>query len=179
MNSVPRALRAFVRSTELLEVRENAKYTADKQKQSKYAGKDLLLLGYIFEKFFGLGFRPAGGCGRNAGRKFFWFFLAGTRNSKTLNSKLSRYFFRYVLSLSKGVHPCHPHSTLCILMFVVSLSLLNYSTSINFGAHPLAMDAHSGNARGGIQMLAPSVCASTHTRSAHPCTHRRGLPNLN
>gem|GEM_PF-6993992 len=37
-------------------------------------------------------------------------------------------------------------------MFVVSLSLLNFCELYNFGAHPLAMDAHSGNARGGIQM---------------------------
>ena len=40
-------------------------------------------------------------------------------------------------------------------MFVVSLSLLNFCEIYNFGAHPLAMDAHSGNARGGMQMLAP------------------------
>ena len=39
--------------------------------------EDLLLLGSFFEKFFGFGFRPAGGCGRNAGRKFFWFFGGG------------------------------------------------------------------------------------------------------
>ena len=51
-----------------------------------------------------------------------------------------------------GVLPRHPHSTLCIFMFVVSLSLLNFCEIYNFGAHPLAMDAHSGNARGGIQM---------------------------
>ena len=37
-------------------------------------------------------------------------------------------------------------------MFVVSLSLLYFCELYNFGAHPLAMDAHSGNARGGIQM---------------------------
>ena len=46
--------------------------------------------------------------------------------------------------------PRHPRSTLCICMFVVSLSLLNFCEIYNFGAHPLAMDAHSGNARGGI-----------------------------
>jgi len=51
-----------------------------------------------------------------------------------------------------GVRPRHPHSTLCIFMFVVSLSLLNFCELYYFGAHPLAMDAHSGNARGGIQM---------------------------
>ncbi len=50
----------------------------------------------------------------------------------------------------RGIRPRHPHSTLCIFMFVVSLSLLNFSESYNFGAHPLAMDAHSGNAQGGI-----------------------------
>jgi hypothetical protein len=66
-----------------------------------------------------------------------------------------------------GVRPRHPHSTLCIFMFVVSLSLLNFCEIYNFGAHPLAMDAHSGNARGEIQ-LAPSVCANTHTRSCPP-----------
>ncbi|MDZ4713678.1 MAG: hypothetical protein SGI89_15325, partial [bacterium] len=44
--------------------------------------------------------------------------------------------------------PRHPHSTLCRFVFVVSLSLLNFSKLYYFGAHPLVMDATSGNARG-------------------------------
>ena len=58
----------------------------------------------------------------------------------------------YTLGLPRVFCPRHPHSTLCILEYVVSLSLLNFCEIYNFGAHPLAMDAHSGNARGGIQM---------------------------
>jgi len=38
---------------------------------------------------------------------------------------------------------------------------------LNFGAHPLAMDAHSGNARGGIQMRLTQVRLSTDGLS-HP-----------
>ena len=38
--------------------------------------------------------------------------------------------------------------TFCFMRLTTeSLSLLTYSTSINHGAHPLAMDATSGNAR--------------------------------
>ena len=69
-----------------------------------------------------------------------------------------------------GVRPRHPHSTLCIFMFVVSLSLLNFSELYNFGAHPLAMDAHSGNARGGIHAC-PYVRVSTREHLALPCAH--------
>ena len=40
----------------------------------------------------------------------------------------------------------------------MSLSLLNFCEVYNFGAHPLAMDAHSGNARGGSFPNSSSKC---------------------
>ncbi len=55
-------------------------------------------------------------------------------------------------------------------MFVVSLSLLNFCELYNFGAHPLAMDAHSGNARGGIHAC-PCVRVNTRGHLSHPCAH--------
>jgi hypothetical protein len=62
--------------------------------------------------------------------------------------------------------PRHPHTTLCNIDYIVSLSLLDLCVLYNFGAHPLAMDATSGNARGGI-----------HTHLTHPpirvCTKPR------
>ena len=67
-------------------------------------------------------------------------------------------------STREKFRPRHPHSTLCICMFVVSLSLLNFSVLYNFGAHPLAMDAHSGNARGSnANTLDPSACEYART----------------
>jgi hypothetical protein len=59
--------------------------------------------------------------------------------------------------------PRHPRTTLCNIDYVVSLSLLDLCVLYNFGAHPLAMDATSGNARGGILMLAPSFRDYTKT----------------
>jgi hypothetical protein len=75
-----------------------------------------------------------------------------------------------------GVRPRHPHSTLCIFMFVVSLSLLDYETSLNIGAHPLAMDAHSGNARGFYSCL-PLACVRVRTH-ALPTRARMKLLSL-
>ena len=69
-----------------------------------------------------------------------------------------------------GVRPRHPHSTLCIFVFSVSLRYVPFETSFNCGAHPLAMDAHSGNARGGIHAC-PCVRVSTRGHVAHPCAH--------
>jgi len=74
MNSVPRALRASVRSTELS---KNGKCGKTLNTQWTRFCEAILREGgfaktrLIFKKLFGLGFRPAGGCGRNAGRIFF------------------------------------------------------------------------------------------------------------
>jgi len=51
-------------------------------------------------------------------------------------------------STRKKFCPRHPHSTLCKLEYVVSLSLLDFCEIYNHGAHPLVVDATSGNARG-------------------------------
>ena len=64
--------------------------------------------------------------------------------------------------------PRHPHSTLCKLEYVVSLSLLNFCEIYNHGAHPLAMDATSGNARGSdanAHLTHPPVRVCTKPRS--------------
>ena len=60
-------------------------------------------------------------------------------------------------------------------MFVVSLSLLNFCEVYNFGAHPLAMDAHSGNARGGIHAC---PCLRVSTRGDLPTRARMGKGSL-
>ena len=64
-------------------------------------------------------------------------------------------------------------------MFAVSLSLLNFCELYNFGAHPLAMDAHSGNARGSnANALAPARVNThtlpTHARANPPAKEERG-----
>src|SRR3990167_4838228 len=50
---------------------------------------------------------------------------------------------------SFGVRPRTTPLLVFILEFVVSLPLLDSVASVYGGAHPLAMDAHSGNVRGG------------------------------
>ncbi len=47
----------------------------------------------VFEirRKFGL-LRPAGGCGRNAGRKFFWFFGELAKNLKIESLKIHQNF---------------------------------------------------------------------------------------
>ena len=55
-------------------------------------------------------------------------------------------------------------------------SLLDYETSMNGGAHPLAMDAHSGNARDGIQMRLTHPPVRAHARSQGRRGMRAGLP---
>jgi hypothetical protein len=56
-----------------MESAENAKYTMDSVLRSNFAvGRIRKTETDFFEKFFGLGFRPAGGCGRNAGRISFF-----------------------------------------------------------------------------------------------------------
>ena len=82
---------------------------------------------------------------------------------------------RCVFLILRNTRPRHPHSTLCIFMFVVSLSLLGYVTWVNFGAHPLAMDAHSGNARGGIHAC---PCLRVSTRGDLPARARMKLHSL-
>src|SRR3989344_4807121 len=49
---------------------------------------------------------------------------------------------------SFGVRPRTTPLLVFILPFVVSLPLLDSVASVYGGAHPLAMDAHSGNVRG-------------------------------
>jgi len=78
---------------------------------------------------------------------------------------------------SFGVRPRTTPLLVFTLEFVVSLPLLDSVASVYGGAHPLAMDAHSGNARGA------NACAlDPPSRSrAHPAREgqeesRAGLP---
>jgi hypothetical protein len=85
MNSVPRALKRLCakhRASAKAEVRENAKYTMDSVLRSNFAGGRIRKTETnVFEIRRDLGFRPAGGCGRNAGRISFF---GGRANKKVL-----------------------------------------------------------------------------------------------
>ena len=74
--------------------------------------------------------------------------------------------------------PRHPHSTLCKLEYVVSLSLLNFCEIYNHGAHPLAMDATSGNARGSDANALDPPSRSRASPLARTRGVRAGLPTL-
>ena len=82
MRASPRAthLCAKHRASAEAEVRGNAKYTMDEILRKLFPGTGFRKTETdFFEKFFGLGFRPAGGCGRNAGRISF---LAGGQRKR-------------------------------------------------------------------------------------------------
>src|SRR3989344_364161 len=65
---------------------------------------------------------------------------------------------------SFGVRPRTTPLLVFILSFVVSLPLLDFVASVYGGAHPLAMDAHSENARGAN----PCALAPPPRSRAHP-----------
>ena len=83
-------------------------------------------------------------------------------------------------SAREKFRPRHPHTTLCNMDYVVSLSLLDFCVLYNFGAHPLAMDATSGNARGGIlaHLTRPPVRVCTKPRSQGREGCERGSLNI-
>lgn len=74
-----------------------------------------------------------------------------------------------------GVCPRHPHSTFFISNFCGVASLLNLVLQFRVGAHPSAMDAHSGNARGANANTCPEN-VRVRTFSTHPCAYARTLP---
>jgi len=78
MNSVSRALKRLCakhRASAEAEVRGNVKYTMDSVLRSNFAGgRNRKTETDFLKSFLADGFRPAGGCGRNAGRISF---LAG------------------------------------------------------------------------------------------------------
>ena len=78
--SVPRALRASVQSTELLQKQkcgETLNANADSVLRNNFAGGRIRKTETtVFEIRRDSGFRPAGGCGRNAGRILFIFLRA-------------------------------------------------------------------------------------------------------
>ena len=66
-----------------------------------------------------------------------------------------------------------PPSSFSYPRFVVSLSLLDFVLQDYVGAHPLVMDAHSGNVRGGIHahLTHPPVrvCAKPRSQEREGC----------
>ena len=73
---------------------------------------------------------------------------------------------------SFGVRPRTTPLLVFILEFVVSLPLLDSVASVYGGAHPLAMDAHSGNVRG----AKPNALAPARVRTHALPTHARANP---
>src|SRR3989344_8178098 len=71
---------------------------------------------------------------------------------------------------SFGVRPRTTPLLVFIHEYVVSLPLLDSVAPVYGGAHPLDMDAHSGNVRGAnASVLAPRVCMLTRSL---PCAHK-------
>ena len=80
-------------------MRENAKYTTDEQKQSKYAGGGFAFARLILKSFLGLVSAPQEGAeGMRGGNSFG--FLAGARNSETEKIQFQNclgYLSRYIV----------------------------------------------------------------------------------
>ena len=68
---------------------------------------------------------------------------------------------------SFGVRPRTTPLLVCILEFVVSLPLLDSVAPVYGGAHPLAMDAHSGNVRGAKPNALAPAGVNTHALPTH------------
>jgi hypothetical protein len=96
MNSVPRALKrhhAKRGASAKAEVRENAKCKCGLGFAKHFCGRRIRKTETdFFEKFLGLFSAPQEGRGRNAGRKFFWFFGGGLEIQKQKIKKLSLSF---------------------------------------------------------------------------------------
>src|SRR3989338_10790095 len=72
---------------------------------------------------------------------------------------------------SFGVRPRTTPLLVFIFEYVVSLPLLDFVASVYGGAHPLAMDAHSGNVRGAKPNALAPARVSTHALP-HPCARK-------
>jgi len=72
---------------------------------------------------------------------------------------------------SFGVRPRTTPLLVFIREYVVSLPLRDYVASVYGGAHPLAMDAHSGNVRGAKPNALAPARVSTHALPTHARAH--------
>src|SRR3990167_1555896 len=75
------------------------------------------------------------------------------------------------LPRSFGVRPRTTPLLVFILEFAVSLPLLDFVAPVYGGAHPLAMDAHSGNVRGAKPNALAPAGVNTHALPTHACAN--------